>query len=52
MERTMTASEIHFAVSEDEMDGGYLATVLGFGIHPKSDTIEDFRQSDREAVDC
>lgn len=52
MERTMTASEIHFAVSEDELDGGYLATVLGFGIHPKSDTIEDFRQNDREAVDC
>lgn len=52
MERTMTASERHFEVSGDGLDGGYLATVPGFGIHTQGDTIEDLRQGVREAVDC
>ncbi len=48
----MTASEIRFEVSGDELDGGYLATVLGFGNHRQGDTIEDLRQSVRGAVGC
>lgn len=52
MGRTMTASEIHFEVSGDELDRGYLATVLGFGIHTKGDTTEDLHQSVGEVVDC
>ena len=48
----MTASEIHFEVSVDELDGGYLATELGFDIHTKGDTIEELRQSVWEVVDC
>ncbi len=47
----MTASEVHFEVSGDKLDGDYLATVLGFGIHTKGDTIEDLRQSVRGVVD-
>ena len=46
------ASEVHFPVSEDELDGGYSATVLGFGIHRQGDKIEELRQSVREVVDC
>ncbi len=29
----MSATEIIFEVSEDELDGGYSASALGFGIH-------------------
>ena len=48
----MTASEILFDVGGDEMDGGNLATVLGFGIHSRGDAIEDLRQNARAAADC
>ena len=48
----MTASEIQFAVGEDETDGGYLATEPGFGMHAQGDTIEDLRRSVREVVAC
>ena len=48
----MTAKEIIFEVSEDELDGGYSATALGFGIHTKGDTMDDLRRNVREAVDC
>ena len=46
----MTASEIHFAVREDELEGGYQATEFSFGFHMQCETIEDLRQSVREAV--
>ena len=48
----MTATEIIFEVDEDELDGGYSASALGFGIHTQGDTIEDLRRNVREAVDC
>ena len=48
----MSGTEIIFEVSEDELDGGYSASALGFGIHTQGDTIEDLRRNVREAVDC
>ena len=48
----MTATEIIFEVSEDELDRGYSASALGFGIHTQGDTTDDLRRNVREAVDC
>ena len=45
-------SEIIFEVTEDETDGGYSASALGYGIHTQGDSIEDIRLKVREAVDC
>jgi predicted RNase H-like HicB family nuclease len=47
-----TSSEIIFEVSEDEIDGGYSASALGYGIHTQADTIEELRDNVKEAVDC
>ena len=48
----MSGTEIIFEVGEDELDGGYSASALGFGIHTQGDTIEDLHRNVREAVDC
>ena len=48
----MSGTEIIFEVSEDEMDGGYSTSALGFGIHTRADTIDDLHRNVREAVDC
>lgn len=37
---------------EDETDGGYTATALGFGIHTQGETMEEVRAMVKEAVDC
>src|ERR1035438_7950491 len=36
-------SEIIFEVREDEADGGYTASALGYGIHTQGDTLEELR---------
>lgn len=43
-------SEIIFEVREDEADGGYTASALGYGIHAQGDTIEELRAMVRDAV--
>ena len=48
----MSETEIIFEVSEDEVDGGYTASALGYGIHTEGDSLEDIRRNVREAVDC
>jgi len=48
----MSGTEIIFEVSEDELDGGYSASALGFGIHTQADTLDELRRNVREAVDC
>ena len=48
----MSGTEIIFEVNEDEVDGGYSASTLGFGIHTQGDTLEEIRLNVREAVDC
>lgn len=48
----MSASEIIFEVVEDELDGGYSAKALGFGIHTQGESIEELRRNVREAMEC
>jgi len=45
-------SEIIFEVTEDEADGGYVATALGHSIATQGETIEELREMVREAVHC
>jgi predicted RNase H-like HicB family nuclease len=45
-------SEIIFEVLEDEVDGGYTASALGYGIHTQGENLEQLRMMVREAVDC
>ena len=45
-------SEIIFEVSEDEIDGGYSASALGYGINTEGDTLEGLRRNVKEAVEC
>ena len=44
-------SEIIFEVTEDEVDGGYSASAIGYGIHTQGDSMEEIRRNVREAVD-
>ena len=48
----MSRTEIIFEVTEDEVDGGYSATALGFGIHTQGDSVDEIRRNVREAVEC
>lgn len=45
-------SEIIFEVREDEVDGGYTASALGYGIHTQGDTLEELRAMVKDAVNC
>ena len=45
-------SEIIFEMREDEMDGGYSAAALGYGIQTQGDTLEELRAMVKDAVDC
>ena len=47
-----TSSEILFEIGEDEFEGGYSASALGYGIHTQAETIEGIRDNTREAVVC
>ena len=48
----MSKTEIIFEVTEDEVDGGYSASALGYGIHTQGDCVEDVCRNVREAFDC
>lgn len=48
----MSATEIIFEVTEDETDGGYSASALGYGIHTQGNSVEEVRRNVLEAVDC
>lgn len=45
-------NEIIFEVREDEVDGGFTAAALGYGIHTEGDSIAELRMNVREAVEC
>ena len=49
---TSRIAEIIFEVSQDDVDGGYSASALGYGIHTQAETIEEVRANVRDAVDC
>ena len=44
--------EITFEVSEDEIDGGYSANALEYGIHTQAETLDKLRRNIKEAVEC
>lgn len=44
--------EIIFEITEDEVDGGYTASAIGYGIHTEAETLVELRESIREAVAC
>lgn len=48
----MIATEIIFEVTEDEADGGYIASTIGFGIHTRGESPAEFRRNVKVAVDC
>lgn len=45
-------SEIIFHVEQDEIDGGYVATALGYSIVTQADDEESLRAMVRDAVKC
>ena len=45
-------SEIIFQVTEDEIDGGFIAKALGPSIVTEADTWSSLRKNVREAVLC
>ncbi len=46
------SSEIIFEVSEDEIDGGYVATALGHSIVTQADSVDELKTNVRDAVQC
>ena len=48
----MSNTEIIFEVTEDEVDGGYSASSLGYGIHTQGECVEEVRRNVLEAVSC
>ena len=48
----MSERELIFEVSEDELEGGYTARVLGHSIFTEADTIDELRENVREATDA
>ena len=48
----MSTAKIIFEITEDETDGGYAASAMGYGIHTQGDSLEEIRRNVREAVDC
>ena len=46
------ATEIIFEVREDEADGGYVASALGFDIFTEADTLDELRRNVRDAIQC
>ena len=49
---TSPSTEIVFEVTEDEVDGGYSASAIGYGIHTQGETIEEIREHVQEAFEC
>ena len=47
-----TEPEIIFEVSEDEIDGGYSASAVEYGIHTQAESLDELRHNIREAVEC
>jgi predicted RNase H-like HicB family nuclease len=45
-------SEIIFQVFEDELDGGFTASALGFSIHTQADSIDELKENIKEAIAC
>jgi len=46
------ASEIIFEVQEDDADGGYIASALGYDIFTEGESLDELRKNIRAAVQC
>ena len=46
------STEIIFEVTEDQVDGGYSASAIGFGIVTEGQTLKKLRYNVMEAIDC
>ena len=44
--------EIIFEVREDELDGGFIASSLGYGINTEGESLIQIRERVKEAVEC
>lgn len=44
--------EIIFMVEEDEIEGGFTAQALGYGIFTEAETLEELRTMIQDAVHC
>ena len=49
---TLLMSEINFQITQDDTDGGFIASALGHSIVTEADTWEELRTNVREAVLC
>lgn len=45
-------SEIIFQVTEDEVDGGWVASAVGIGITTQADSIPELKEMIRDALRC
>jgi hypothetical protein len=52
IEKGLPLSEIIFEAHEDEVDGGYTTTALGYGIHTQAESLEELRAMVKDAVNC
>lgn len=44
--------ELYFEAREDKVDGGYVASAIGCGIHTQAETLEELRSNILDAVRC
>ena len=44
--------ELFFEAHEDRVDGGYVASAIGYGIHTQAETLEELKQNVLDAVNC
>jgi len=44
--------ELFFEAHEDKVDGGYVASAIGYGIHTQAETLEELRSNILDAVSC
>ena len=44
--------ELFFDAHEDKVDGGYVASAIGYGIHTQAETLAELRTNILDAVEC
>ena len=44
--------ELYVEAREDNVDGGYVASAIGYGIHTQAETLEELKRNILDAVDC
>jgi predicted RNase H-like HicB family nuclease len=44
--------ELFVEAREDRVDGGYVASAIGHGIHTQAETLDELRTNILDAVEC